>query len=286
MIPGNGDPSPFFWEPPPASASRSTGAQDLARPRAALVLHGFTGTPFEVRPIAIALAEAGYAVAAPVLAGHGGTVEALEATRWPDWLAGAEREANALRARVRPAGASDAKGAPLFIVGFSLGGLLALRLALRRPDDVAAVAILAPPLRLRRASALAVRLVARLPRTLRRGILRTLPKRAYDVFDEEMQRRNPGLPALPLAGVASLLELGRMVRADLPHIRTPALVAHGVRDRTVPPANGREVGERLGSTEVERLWLPRSGHLLGIDLDRAALIAAILDFFGRHGEPR
>lgn len=278
VMPGDGDPSPLFTELP-------TELLDPARPRAALVLHGFTGTPFEVRPIAEALAQAGYAVAAPRLPGHGTTVEDLESTRWPGWLSGAERALDELRARVGRAVGADAK-VRLFVVGFSLGGLLALMLARRRTTELAAIAVLSPPLRLPRATAAAVRLVTRLPRFLRRGILRALPKRSYDVVDEEMRRHNPGLPVLPLAGVASLLELGGVVRAELPHIRTPALVAHGEHDRTVPIANGREVADRLGSSEIERCWLPRSGHLVGIDLDRSALIATILAFFDRQGESR
>src|SRR5204863_8879825 len=59
-------------------------------PRGVLCLHGFTGTPFEVRPLAEALAVRGFTVAAPALAGHCGTIAELTATRWPDWLTSAE----------------------------------------------------------------------------------------------------------------------------------------------------------------------------------------------------
>ena len=49
-------------------------------PRGVLCLHGFTGTPFEVRPLAEALAGRGYTVLAPVLAGHCGTIDELACT--------------------------------------------------------------------------------------------------------------------------------------------------------------------------------------------------------------
>jgi len=263
FVPGDGDKSAFFVK-----------ATVHGTARAALCLHGFSGTPFEVRPLAEALAARGYTVSAPVLAGHAGTVAELAATRWTDWLASAEQALHALRAEV--------SGAPVAIAGFSLGGLLALRLARRQPEAVAALAVMAAPLRLRRYEVAALRLLARLPRLLRRGPLAAIPKTGgYDVVDEVMKRRNPGLEAMPVVGAVSLLELGALVRAELHDVRTPTLVVHGARDRTVPFADALELANGLGATDVERLWLPRSGHLLAIDVDSATLIEAVTRFFDR-----
>ncbi len=257
-VPGRGDKSAFHH-------GGDTG-------RAVLCLHGFTGTPFEVRPLAEGLAHLGYTVGAPLLAGHGESPEALAKTGWRDWLASAEAAFDALRA--------EAGGRPVAIAGFSMGGLLALELARTRGADVAALALLAVPLRLRTAEALAVRIVSRLPSPLRRGPLRHLPKRrGFDVTDEEMRRQNPSLPVLPVAGVASLLALGDLVRPELPSITAPALVAHGTQDGTVPLEDSLELVGCLGSERIERLWLERSGHLLAIDVERAALVAAIDRFF-------
>ena len=49
--------------------------------RGVLCLHGLTGTPFEVRPLAEALGTAGYTVEVPLLAGHGATLRDLAATQ-------------------------------------------------------------------------------------------------------------------------------------------------------------------------------------------------------------
>jgi carboxylesterase len=259
--PGDGDKSPFF--------ARAPGG------RAVLCLHGFTGTPFEVRPLAEALAAQGFTVSAPLLAGHGHTPQALAATRWPDWQESAERALAALRAEVG--------GGPVAIAGFSLGGLLALRLSRLQPEAVGAVALMSVPLRLRPMEVAAVRAIVRLPRVLRRGPLAAFPKaRGYDVVDEEMKRKNPGLAVLPLDAAHSLIELGEVVRRHLPQIRTPAFVAHGERDRTVPLEDSLELCGTLGAADIERLWLPESGHLLGIDVERRKLAEAIARFFTRH----
>jgi carboxylesterase len=263
---GDGDKSAFF-----ARGARSGPAGR----RAALCLHGFTGTPFEVRPIAEALAAQGYTVMAPVLAGHGTSVADLQRTRFTDWLASADEALTALRAEVG--------NAPVAIAGFSLGGLLALRLCRLYPDRVAALAVMAAPLRLRPLEVAAVKALQRVPRLFRRGVLGALPKaRGFDLVDQEMALRNPSLPALPLDGVHSLIQLGALVRQDLPSIRAPILVMHGSLDRTVPLEDSLELAGTIGSSEVERLWLPRSGHLVAIDVERRTVVDAVARFFTKH----
>jgi carboxylesterase len=243
--------------------------------RGVLCLHGFTGTPFEVRPLAEALAGRGFTVMVPALAGHCGTVAELARTRWPDWLASTEAALDRLLGEV--------EGGRVAVAGFSLGGLLALRLARLRPTQVAALAVMAAPLRLRPYQVRAVRLLARLPALLRRGPFDVLPKLGgYDIVDREMALLNPALAGMPVQGLASMLELGDLVRRDLPDIRVPTLVAHGERDRTVPLQDSLELVGTLGAPIVERLFLPRSGHLIAIDVERSALVEAVSRFFATH----
>ncbi len=239
--------------------------------RGVLCLHGFSGTPFEIKPLAEGLAGRGFTVHAPALAGHCGTLEDLARTRWPDWQRSVEQALDRLLAAV---------GGPVGVAGFSLGGLLALRLARLRPHDIAALVVMSAPLRLRSLQIQALRALARVPALLRRA---SLPKLGgYDMFDEEMKRKNPSLTALPLAGVVSMLELGDIIRADLPAIRIPTLVAHGHRDRTVPLDDSLELVGSLGSEVIERLWLPQSGHLIAIDVERTMLIDAAGRFLVTH----
>ena len=64
----------------------------------------------------------------------------LARTRWTDWVASAEEGANALRRET---------GGPIAVAGMSMGGLLALHLAARRPADVAALVLCGTPIRAR-----------------------------------------------------------------------------------------------------------------------------------------
>ena len=68
-------------------------------PVGALCLHGFTGNPTSMRPVAEAFAAAGFAVELPRLPGHGTTVEDMITTGWADWTAEAEAAYQRLAAR-------------------------------------------------------------------------------------------------------------------------------------------------------------------------------------------
>src|SRR5947208_12339999 len=105
-------------------------------PHGALVLHGFTGSPVSMRPLAEAFAEVGLAVEMPRLPGHGTDPADLALTTWDDWLAEAERALAALQART-PAG-------NVVVAGLSMGGALTLALAERHPELAGIVCINAP----------------------------------------------------------------------------------------------------------------------------------------------
>jgi carboxylesterase len=259
--PGGGDKSPIFIP---------------GKGPAVLCLHGFTGTPYEVAPLARALAGAGFAVSAPLLKGHGEDAAALAATRWQDWLSSAEAAFDHLR--------SATDGGPVAIAGFSMGGLLALRLARLRPGSVSALVLMSVPLRLPGWQVAVIRGFSRLPAFVRRSRLASMRKRGgSDVTDTRVRDENPALAEMPLAGIAELVSLGETVRRDLKFLAMPALVAHGECDRTVPQSASFELAGSLASGTVERLWLPRSGHLVAVDVEHAQLCEAVVRFLQSHG---
>ena len=153
------------------------------------MLHGFTGTPFEMRYLGERLHRDGFTVVGPTLPGHGTAAGELDRTGWPDWYAGVEAAADELARRCDR----------IAVVGQSLGGLLALHLAARRPELLTAVAALATPLWLPAAARAVVRLVRRAagPDPARCALL---PKPGgSDIRDRAMGAANPAYPQLPLA---------------------------------------------------------------------------------------
>jgi carboxylesterase len=243
--------------------------------RAVLCLHGITGTPFEIRPVAEALGRLGCSVEAPMLAGHGQTLRELASSTWKDWLRSAEEAMDALAAR--------SHGKPVALCGFSMGGLLALRLARLYPERVSALVVIAAPLRLRRPQVMGIRALCRLPLHFETLPALCIPKlNGSDISDREMRYKNPGLRAFPVAALENLLDLMDEVRADLPSIRTPTMVVHGRQDHTVPMDDSFELTGSLASDVIERLWLERSFHVVTLDVERPSVIEGVTRFLGRH----
>jgi carboxylesterase len=232
-------------------------------PDAVLLLHGLTGSTFEVQPVAERLAAAGMRCLAPVMAGHGGEPDDLIGVPWTEWVARAARDLARLEGARRT-----------FVVGCSMGALVACVLAHDAPAQVDGLVLLAPALELQLQGKLGA-LLGRL-RLLRRCVV---PKTAgSDVLDEEMRRRNPTLPGVPLAAVAELEKLAAHVDRQLPGVAAPALVIAGAHDHTVTMSGARRLARRIGSGPAELVVLPRSWHLIGIDVERERCAGEALRF--------
>jgi carboxylesterase len=237
-------------------------------PRRVLLLHGLTGTPAEVRPIADALATAGFAVHVPLHAGHRDP-EALAEHGWRDWYASAEA------ALLQFAG----EGRRIVVAGFSMGAVLALRLAALHRPRIAGVASISVMLEL---PAWQVRLAAWLARLHRDRLYRHFvghfPKRAVDVRIFARSQQSPSLRVFPFAAIAELGALQDDVRRRLGHITAPLLLLHGRYDHTAPPEHSERVAQAVGSALVRRVLLPRSFHIVGDDLDRAQVCSEVVEF--------
>lgn len=249
---------------PEPSAARYERA--VEHPRAhALCVHGYTGTPFEVRVVADALARIGVASTSPLLPGHGVDPAALSHTSWREWAAAADEEFAALPA-----------GRPRVLVGSSMGALLMLRLAASFPDAVSALVLLAPALRLFRDGVVAGALA-------RRGFWRFHPmitkeQKGGDLKDPEGQEKNPCYPLLATRGIGELLALQAHVEPLLPLVRAPLCVFHGAQDHTIPAEAAATIAARVSSTVIEHHVLKNSFHVIGLDVDRDAIGAHAVRF--------
>ncbi|MBI4510355.1 MAG: alpha/beta fold hydrolase [Deltaproteobacteria bacterium] len=241
--------------------------------RGVLLIHGFTGSPFEMKFLAEELGKRGFSVEVPVLAGHErGDPAELAQARWKDWYATVDRELRALKRRCEH----------VAVVGLSLGGLLALHLARRNQDQISALGAISVPLWLGRPIEVAVPILAQLSRLA--PPLAHVPKFHSDVRDRIMRERNPTMN-VPLPAVDQLIQFMRLVRATVDLVRVPAFVAHGKKDHTASFACSEELVSRLGSSVVEYLVLPRSYHVATIDVERDLLAKRLGRFLTERISP-
>jgi carboxylesterase len=190
-----------------------------------------------------------------VLPGHGGEPEALARTGCEDWI---DAVAEAHRVLCQ-------RHERVFLVGLSLGGLLALHRA--ASADVDGLAVIGVPLRLRT--------TARAALPIARYRWPYLPKRrGSDIRDAAARARHPSLQVMPTASAIELIRLQRRVRAGLGRVTAPLLVAHGLPRRDRPsrrraPDSRRSVVDRARAPVASELGASCAGRYDGPELAHA-----------------
>jgi carboxylesterase len=231
--------------------------------RGVLLIHGFCGTPPEMRGMGEYLAGRGFRVHGAMLAGHGTTPEDLEKTTWRDWLASAEAQLNDLRAECET----------VCVAGQSMGGTMSLLLAAHHPD-IRAVATCAALVNLGRWPELQIAIGRRLVRW-------HYPDRdRVDLWDREAVKQLRSYNRRALVSHVSLVQLYRETLRAAAQVHCPALVLQGLRDSVVPPANAAMIAAAIGATAEVR-YFERSGHAMTVDVDHDEVYALVGDLFER-----
>jgi carboxylesterase len=256
-----------------------------------LLIHGLTGTPREMKFVGRQLAQRGYTVFGMQLAGHCVDADTLIKTGWQDWLGSVLEAHDELATQVDR----------VFVAGLSMGALLALQLAIERPQAVHGLALYAPLLRFdgwaipwTRHFAWLLPLLVRLPG----GQRRTFPEaHPFGIKDERIRQmiaahlqsgdpRSAGLADFPWPSLVQFRRLVRRVMPRLGEVTVPTLIVHPVEDDRASARTALTIGQRLGGP-VEWEWLDDSYHVITVDRQRAQVAATTGDFMLRHGlEPR
>jgi carboxylesterase len=216
-------------------------------PNGALVLHGFTGNPHSMRPLATALADAGFTVELPLLPGHGTTVEEMLETGWPDWSGAAEAAYTELASRCDR----------VVIAGLSMGGTLTCWLASRHPEVAGIICVnpaVEPP---------AESFFEMLDGFIATGAP-TMPAIGNDIAMPDVTELS--YDATPIVPIKDLLSAITDLEPHLSDIRCPLLLFTSRQDHVVAPTASDLLASRV-SGPVERVFFERSYHVATLDYD-------------------
>src|SRR5208282_3202173 len=237
----------------------------------ALLIHGLTGTPYEMRYLGERLAARGVRVRGVKLAGHAGTPEELGETGYDNWYESVVNGLEELRQY----------GEPNVVVGLSMGAVLAARLAADQGESIAGLAMLAPAFFLPASMTIMLRGL--------RGILGSIMERLYlsnpggsDIHDAAARSIHPTCRLMPLSAPMKLLDLTAVVKPMLARITQPALVMHARRDHTCPMRKNIDYVMRgLGSREKRAVELDESYHVITVDSDKERVASEVAEFVER-----
>lgn len=228
-----------------------------------LVVHGFTGNPQSMRPLAEAFAAAGFTVSMPLLPGHGTQVEDMLPTRWADWSGAAEAAYAALAGRTRT----------VVVAGLSMGGTLAAWLGTRHPEIAGLV--LVNPLIDGTAPG-----VTGMVEQLRAADVELVPGIGSDIAKEGVTES-----AYPMTPVQPLLDLHAALAplsAELASIRCPVLLFTSTQDHVVEPVSSDSFASAVGGP-IERVTLENSYHVATLDNDAPLIEERAVEFAMRVG---
>jgi carboxylesterase len=233
----------------------------------ALLIHGLTGTPYEMRSLGERIAAAGARVYGIRLAGHGSGPEELGELTHANWYESVVEGFERLRAYDEPN----------VVIGLSMGAVLAARLAIDQREAVSAVVMLSPAFYLPFWTRTALRMLRPAVNIANRIYIHQ--QSGSDIHDAAARRIHPSNHLMPLRAALNLIELSDQMRARLQELVQPTLVIHSRRDHTCPfDKNAEFLMNHLGCGEKRLVGLDESFHVITVDSERERVAQETLDF--------
>jgi carboxylesterase len=221
-----------------------------------LCIHGFTGAPYEVEPLAKFLNEhTDWVFSVPTLPGHG-QILSLKGIHYHQWIEHAELELKKLIQTCDK----------VYVIGFSMGGMIASLLAAKYPVD---------KLVLLSAAAYYVN-----PKQLASDIKAMI----VDIFkgnlygNELFQRYKRKIKETPITATLQFRRLVSYIKPLLPQVEVPTLIAQGECDGVVPPKSAEYLYRSISAKTKRLTFIKDSNHHICHCGEKEALFSQIYDF--------
>lgn len=221
-----------------------------------LMLHGFTSSPFEMRFLGEQLHREGFTVHIPLLPGHGTNPANLKSNKWYDWFETAKNELFLLRKKCKR----------VYVIGFSMGGSLALHLAAHY--EINGVAALAPGLYLTNRFAV-----------FSHGLKHIIRySRKYEGSDIKAPVKTISYEKISVHAISELLKLFRHLKQDLRDIYAPLLIIYAREDHVIDGKSAKIIYKNVSSSNKRILELTNSYHIITLDYEKEKVYSEISAF--------
>ncbi|MFB0516411.1 MAG: alpha/beta hydrolase [Candidatus Neomarinimicrobiota bacterium] len=232
-------------------------------PIGCFLIHGFTGSTYELQGLAEFLSRQGFRVTAKLLAGHGTTIQDCNLVRAEDWVHEIEFHFTEFFLQCETT----------FVLGLSMGAGLALYLSTLFP--VAGIVAMSSALILNfRWLRWYLPLIA--------PFCSSISKDRAEARKNTAQHPHYGYHYYPPNGLRAMLKLNRYIQAGLSKVTLPTLVMHSRADTTAPFENANLVFNRIRSEDKTLITYGHSGHVLPDSSEKEKVWSDILNFLTLH----
>lgn len=235
-----------------------------------LLLHGFGDTPQTLALLARRLRKSGYSVLAPLLPGHGRSMESFGKSRANDWIAASRSAYIDMRAR----------HASVSVVGLSMGGALAVVLAGER-HEIPALVLIAPYLGMSRR----LRIAAATHWLWGRMVRQVRARHPLSIRDPIEREKNLAYGAVTGRELHELSRVVHRARKSLADVRAPTLMIQSRDDPRCSPAVAEFALKTLGSEEKKLVWTEGAGHIITVDYGRERVFGEVERWLDAHRGP-
>jgi carboxylesterase len=241
---------------------------DSSKP-ACLLIHGFTGTPKEMRWMGEYLNQQGYSCLGVRLAGHATHPEDMIRSRWTDWAASVEDGYHILR------GLTD----NIFLIGLSMGGVLSLLMSTQLAPRVRGVIAMSTPSRLPTDYPIWFLKLVSL-------VMKYRPKSKEPPgsgwFDKTAYQGHISYAKNPIRSAVELKKLVLEMRAALPKVNVPVLLVHSKDEKYILSENMEIIYAGLVNVaDKTKLTITGSGHVLPRDASKEQVFKSAVKFIQR-----
>ncbi|MGP7819088.1 alpha/beta hydrolase [Niallia sp. 01092] len=223
---------------------------------ACLCIHGFTGSPREVEPLANFLEQhTNWECVIPTLPGHGENLQ-LQGIHFNEWIEHAEYELKRLLQREKT----------VYVIGFSMGGLIASYLAIHYPVKklilLSASAYFGNPSKMWGE-------IKYMANDFWKGNLKN---------NELFSRYRRKMKSTPITATVQFRKLVHYIRPFLSKVHVPTFIAQGENDGLVPIKSAKYLYNTIRAKEKRLLYIKESDHLICHCNEKEKLFTEILSF--------
>lgn len=212
----------------------------------AILIHGFTGSPYDMKELADYLYQQGIDVMVARLAGHGTHIDDLTQKEYDDWFASVEEVVDE----------AAATGKRLFLIGYSFGSNIAIDLARRNPEKFKGIVCLGPSIFWKWRAYYFI-----LYHFFRLFGITKVRKPYVSKYRMEAFESTGNYAYFPTNGLATFRDSVKYVtKKHLQELVTPLLIIHSRDDRISHPRSAEYIFDNVSSTYKEMFILKELNH--------------------------